>query len=471
MKSNKKQNLPNWVVSGHSKPKTRREFLAQGLIPFVASTFLPNPIQLLTSNEFIESAWGNLNCPSAASNSWIPFIQVDLAGGAALMANVVPMDQGGQMLPSYSIMGLGGRPNIISVFGNTPFYTASGLLAGINAQTTDVIRNNVSVFNICVQSGDDRTSNLMAMNGIVQALGNHGQYLPPTGNTNSATTGRHRPAIIEVNGPLFVNNFNAISSSLNYSGALGALSQPQREKLAKLAKNLNSSQARKLAQSQNISVLNEIVGCAGIKNEEVVISGSNAVDPRQNADMQRIWGINANTAPNTQALVFAALVFNALRKTSGPATITLGGYDYHGNPRNVTDARDNEAGQLIGRIIASAAALNTPVFIALTSDGSVSSVNSDNPGSNFTSDRGSAGSMIGFIYHPRGRVNLRNTQLGYFEQGQLASERSIVGGSTERAVGGMILNYLALNNRVGDFEKIARSMFTTSEIDQLILIS
>jgi len=78
-KNNKK--IPNWAIAGHSKPKTRREFLAHGLIPFVASSFLPNPIEMIRRASFMETAYANLDCADSSNNSWIPVVQIDLAGG------------------------------------------------------------------------------------------------------------------------------------------------------------------------------------------------------------------------------------------------------------------------------------------------------------------------------------------------------------------------------------------------------
>lgn len=475
MSQDKKTNLiPNWALAGHSKPKTRREFLAHGLIPFVASTVLPNPLEIIRSGSFLQTAGASLNCATTSSNSWIPVVQIDLAGGAALMANFVPKDQGGQLLPSYNRMGLGTLPPLTTVFGGASFYTQSGILAGINNQTTELIRNQTSMFGVCVQSGDDRSSNLMAVNGVLQKLGVNGDYLPHTGNVNSASAGRHLPALVPVDGPLVVNNFNALSSSLGFTRNLNALSEAQKVKLAKLTASLNASQARKLASESGARILSDIVGCAAHKNADIIEAGNSIIDPRQNPNFQTIWGINANTQANNDNLVFGSLVYNTLTKNSGSTTIQLGGYDYHGSNRATTDGRDNEAGQLIGRVLASAAALNTPVFIIVTSDGAVGSQQSDTAGSNFNSDRGSAGVLYSFIYNPDRQVAIKSNfanQLGYFESGQLASERSIIGASTERAMAAIIANYLALHNKVGELERVLNTrVFSVEELDKIILI-
>jgi hypothetical protein len=472
-KKQSQKSMPNWSLSGHTQPKTRREFLAHGLIPFVASTFLPNPFNLIKNFSLLDSAYGNTkNCNSSSgTHSWIPVVQIDLAGGAALMANFIPKDQGGQMLPSHNRMGLGKTPSVASHFGGASFYTQSGILAGITAQATEAIRNRTSMFGVCVQSADDRNSNLMAINGVLQKLGVNGSSMPHTGNVNSSTAGHHQPALMSVEGPLVVSNFTTLTSALNFTGSLNSLSSNQKEKLVKLTEVLNSSQSQVLAEQAQTALLHEITSCAAQKTTEVVTTGSSLVDPRPNTDFQRIWGINANTPTNNQSLIFAGLVFNTLKKQSGSCTIQLGGYDYHGQTRAASDQRDNDAGQLIGRVLSSAQALNTPVFIIVTSDGSVGSAQSDTAGGGFTSDRGPAGVLYSFIFDPQKQHRLKANQLGHFETGQLASENSLVGGSTERAMAGILINYLALHNRVGDLEKVlGQRLFSTEELDRLILI-
>ena len=80
--------------------------------------------------------------------------------------------------------------------------------------------------------------------------------------------------------------------------------------------------------------------------------------------------------------------------------------------------------------------------------------------------------LYAFIYHPTQNISLKRNQLGHFEAGQLASENSIVGASTERAIAAIMVNYLALHNRVGDLDvALGRRFFTMNELDQIILIS
>lgn len=283
--------------------------------------------------------------------------------------------------------------------------------------------------------------------------------------------GRHAPAILPPDGPLVVNNFSALTSALSLTSSLQGLSQSQKEKLFKLSQKLNTSQSRKLASTSQISGLEKVVECAGIKNAEVVALGSALVDPRQSAAFNTIWNINANTNGNSQELIFGSLVYNTLKKQSGPATLVLGGYDYHGNARNVTDDRDRTAGLLIGRVLASADALNTPVFIAVTSDGAVGSTRSDSRDVNYTSDRGSAGVLYSFIYRPNSRQVLKDHQIGHFTGGQVAAQDTPVGSNPEKAAAAIVANYLALHGKMGELNRIAgREIFRSDELDKILVV-
>lgn len=406
-------------------------------------------------------------------------VQIDLAGGAALMSNFVPKNQGGQLLNTYSRMGLGKKPELVSVFVGASFHSRSKILEGIIERTSSETRANTSMFGVCVQSGDDRDSNFMAINGMLQKLGANGSLLPHTGTVNSASKGRHRPALVSVEGGLTVNSFDTLVSSLGFSSTLDNLSRSQKEKLTKLTQRLNESQANKLARESGAKILSEIVGCAAQKSADILSSPQTAfIDPKQNEAFKTIWELANNTLPNNESLVFASLVYNSLKKNSGSTTIQLAGYDYHGLSPESTDSQDKRAGELIGRVLASAQALNTPVYIIVTSDGSVGSAASDTIVEDpeevrFNTDRGLAGGLYSFIYNPSRIISLKKTQIGYFEEGQLASEKSVIGSNTERAMAAIILNYLALHghDRVRDLERIlGQQIFTNTQLNEVILI-
>jgi hypothetical protein len=96
-----KKEIPLWAQLGHGKPTTRRELLAAGLMSFSASLIAPAYLRFL-----LPEAHAATVCATNAS-TLIPIVTLNLSGGSAMASNFVPVDQGGQFLPSYDLMGLG----------------------------------------------------------------------------------------------------------------------------------------------------------------------------------------------------------------------------------------------------------------------------------------------------------------------------------------------------------------------------
>lgn len=472
--SKSKKEIPNWVLTGHKKPVTRREFLNYGLIPFAASTFMPNWLSLLSpTGAMAQSA---ANCPSDTGSSMIPFVQLNLSGGAGLMANYVPMDAGGNPLPSYAIMGMGdGQVPIVREFGNAPFAGGgiSNILTGIRQQATAVTIGKTAFIGMCVRSRDDSTENPFAMNGLAHRAGLVGTKLPHLGTDNSPTGIRQSAVLYAPPSPLVVSSFADVANSLGYTAGIAAgLNPAQRERLTKLVSDLNGSQARKLAAITTGQEVNTLIECAGIKNVDLIRQGAGAVDPRSNAAVAAAWGgLNAQTGGNAQNLVFGTMVYNTLIGQSGSASLNIGGYDYHNNPRATTNARDLAAGQTIGRILQTADILQRPVFLYVTSDGAVSSVNSADRQSMFNSDRGAAGMAYIIMYQPSGRVATTGFQIGHYTAAQAAADDTVVGNSTNIATQAAFANYCKMNNRMDLYSRIVTSgLNDTARINQVVKV-
>jgi hypothetical protein len=141
-------------------------------------------------------------------------------------------------------------------------------------------------------------------------------------------------------------------------------------------------------------------------------------------------------------------------------TITLGGYDYHGNDRAVTDARDNAAGTLIGRILNLAQRKNTKVVVYVISDGGVSANGTDigtNGRFSWSSDSGNRGSSLMLVYDPMARPVMRSNsrQMGNFQtSGSIQPDASPMSNSVTTLAKAVMLNYLALHGREGELAAV-----------------
>ncbi|MBX2988000.1 MAG: hypothetical protein KF802_08880 [Bdellovibrionaceae bacterium] len=475
--SKEKKDIPLWAKTGHARPVTRRDFLAAGLIPFAASALLPSWMSLFLASPEAQ-AQSALNC-SSGNSAWIPFITLNLAGGAAMMSNYLPMNAAGAPIASYSKMGLGNKDvPIAREFGNVPFagemngQLLSRFLDGVRA-TAAASLSNTAFMGLCVRSRDDSAENRFDVSGMAHVAGLAGSRLPNLGSNDSLSGFDQLPAVVAPPSPLVIRSFNDAANALGFSASLGtALTQPQREKVAKLVSSLNSSQARKLASFEGGDVLQNLVSCAGIKNEDLIRQGSAAVDPRQNAAIAQLWNINANTGANNRDLVFATMVYNAVSGQSGSANLQLGGFDYHDNSRNTGNTRDREAGLLVGRILETARLLNRPVFLYVTSDGAVSSAESETDRlAPWTSDRGSAGGSYILVYHPAGRIVTTHYQIGSFTDGQAADDKFVIGNNPELAAQAVFANYLQLNRRMDLFERIAGRGLDSKGLSEVIKIA
>lgn len=463
--NNKKNEMPMWAKLGHKKPVTRREFLAAGILPFSASMMAPNWMKLLLGSDYALAA---PNCPTAGSGM-IPMICVDLAGGAGLQANFVPHTQDLQLLTSYTKMGLGTAANlpIERAFGNVPFAGNNNgnliatFLTGYR-NTAAATEANTAFVGMAMNSQDDSSNNNLSPMGMISKAGLTGSQLPGLGTDDSASGGRHRPAIVTPPAPLVVRNFNDIANSLGYAESLGTmLSKNQKVSLTKLVDRLNASQSAKLMSMTNGENIKTLIDCAGIKNTEVVTTGGGAVDPALDTGVAAIWNMGDGTQKS-----FASIAYNTILGNAGGSTISLGGYDYHDNTRTTSDTRDREAGELVGRIVATAAALQKKVFIFVSTDGSVGSDSTSFTGV-WTGDRGNASAGYLMFYDPAKRPETSSFQIGAYTNEQV-TDTKLPSGSAEGAAAAVFANWLKINNRMDLYAAIADRALAQAELDKVL---
>ena len=475
MSDQKKNNKPMWADLSHGRPVTRRDLLATGVLSFSAALLAPNWMKFLLPQA--QAATGL--CPSGGSGL-IPIVTLNLSGGAAMAANFVPMDEGGQPLPSYDVIGLGnGQVPLAMEFGAVPFagqengVYISKFLQGLR-ETASTALTNTAFVGTCVRTRDDSSENPLSIDGLVNAAGLRGGLLPNLGVRSGTTTGiGQKPALVPPSAPLIVSGLSSIQGALGYAGALGnALNQSQKQALAKSIQRLSDAQLRKIASSQIGENVKNLVDCANQKNLQLASLTNTGTDPRTDAsfgaNLNTLWDINGGTGNTNRNLVFAAMTYNALMGNAGAAALELGGYDYHNGTRTTGDAADLTAGQTVGRILQTAAILGKPLFLYVTSDGAVSATQSDSRNSPWNSDRGIAGVSYMMYFDPTGRKQTSNNQIGFFTAGQAASDKTIVGNNAEAASIAVFANYLKLNNKMNLFESIVGRAFDSSKLKDVL---
>lgn len=473
------------LQQSHAKPTSRRDFLATGILGFSGYVLAPSILNVLARPEFAMAA----DAQCAVSGTGMPaFIHVNLSGGASLSSNAPPLGQDRNPLAKYDLLGLGADNLFLTddarshtafqgvrLSGNKNAGTPAGhFWLGLSQAASAAALDKTSFVCVCVTSGDDSSNNPASVIGLVSAAGVNGDLLPSLGSRDGTGSGVGQiPAIIKPDAPLVVRSYADIESALKPAGSLASrLSEGRRRKLLELVNSLSGSQARAIAAvgSATGTKLAQVVECATGKNIELASKADPGIDPGLNSAVATVWGITAGNK-NGGTYAQAAMVYNALKGNSAVTGIDLGGYDYHGAGRATQNTKDADAGRMVGRIIESANALGKPVMIHVTSDGSVSSGSGSAFGGDFNNDSGNRGQTWVFAYDPNGRPAMKNDQfkhqVGYFTNGQGATDQSAVG-SVEKAAACVFANYLAFAKQSAKFDSIAPGVFQRADMDEVI---
>jgi len=487
-----KKTLMDYLKGDHPIPTTRREFMASGLLTFSAAVAAPTLTQLISSSAWaqeVDCATGDGSAGSGADRAL--FIHVQLAGGAALYAQHVAAGAGGTPLPQPGLMGIGPNPNIVNRFSNqAPFFAGSNFLQSMDDQLDGMqdAYDNSTFVAVAAASVDDTSSNAQDVSGMLQAAGIVGEKLPTTivGNNSS----RFQGAVLDRTSMLRVQNAGSMEGALGVAGALGRLPGSADEQnalhvsMVKLIEDLNKNQVQALAADPGShasqAAFKNLVQCAAQKNVSNMASQTN------------VDFLDGNAAGFADAAAYAAAfqgggnnvtaagqaIGAGLSGLTNLVEINLGGYDYHqGNSRATANQRDGQAGDLIGRILRGARAAGKPIFIMISSDGSVRGPR--DPGAaanqNWAGDAGRRGMAYMISYNPTGAIAAAGHQFGNYSdasfqlnhfQGTEVAQVNPIGdlqGSPLMA-SAVFLNYLNVIGQPNLIDKVGqvKSMLTSS---------
>ncbi len=463
----------------HGKPITRRDLLKAGALQFAATMTAPTLFEILLNAE-VARAQACLQAPT--------FVGLKLNGGAAMLGNFVAMAQNRDYLSTYEQLGLGTRTQIsarvTNAFGEAKFFDGSQFLAGIQTTAAATTLASTSFVGIPVASNDDTDQNPFDVTYFISKFGVVGNILPNLGRRQSLTGIAQQPALAKTPPtPLSVGSLADISNALSVQGSLAVLSDAQKVSVFNAINKLSESQARTLASNTGGTVLQQLVNQATSQNMSLVSSSTNGIDPLQDtavsARFNTIWA-NANNQnmqnQNAGAMerVFGTMVYNTLRGNAGTCNMDMGGYDYHGQGRATQDAQDLAAGRVMGQILESAAAMQRPVMLMVTSDGAVGAPAGSGPGAAFTSDRGQGGCIYLFAYHPlrrppatdrNGRADHQVGQLA----GQAAVDTTFLTGNDPALAGlAAFANFASFAGNLGAFFSISGNVWNQDQVEQVV---
>lgn len=473
--------------SGHTL-KSRRDFVAQGLLSGIGLSLAPSLMTLLKSQE----ALGAEGCTDLAGmDKKTPIILIDLSGGSNIAgSNVIVGDQMGQhsYLGSYRRLGLGDdlRPSQVGVnedFG-IKFHPQSGVLQGMLNNTTQTLRAKVDGGIFCASSDNDTGNNPHNPIYWLSKAGATGDLIATAGTRDGRSGGRSRiptssydptmaPVIIQrpqdCTGLVSLGRISEIFGS-NASGEAKA------RKVLKTMEYMSEKRLQMFSQKSLPQQVKDVLSCG--YDTTAFTSGAystSGVDPREDADVTSLFDMNNGNERKSGSI--AKMVLDGY---AGVGTIELGGYDYHGNPRTETDNRDRNVGNIIGKILSLAEKKQKDVMIYVFSDGAVSSNQSGNGKLAFTNDDDdrAATYMLLYRHNATSRADiLRNgagptakRQIGHYNS-NTAIERNanLISNNVENLAKAVVANYLALHGEEGRLaEIVGNNPFGSNLEDYLI---
>ena len=492
----------------HKRPVTRRDFLAQGFSSGLATIAAPTVFSLFADPRAAQAALSpdlvalKASCGlDVAGAGKIPFICIDLAGGANMVgSNVLIGGPGGQLdflsTAGYGKLGLPGDmlPSMTNVATGTSFtdsrlglsfHSDSAFLRGILDRIAPATAASINGAVIAARSENDTGNNPHnPMYGIHQAgadgalatlIGSRasdsgGNSMAPAGLIDLSVRPTKVDRASDVTGLVDTGQLASLLSLDDTVAVMEAIQRISDRKLQKIDPKQPWADPKQTTVTRN-EVVKELVNCGYVKAADVVdqYGDPTSLNPDLDPDIVGAGGIFSRAEYDNDAEFrkTAAVMKMVLSGYAGAGTIALGGYDYHGQGRATGELRDLRAGRCMGACLEYAARRGMPLMLYVFSDGSISAsgqVDSTTDGRGkfmWTSDNQSTAASFFLVYNPGGRPNLvdtgaggaaRHQQIGYFRaDASVETASSPAAANVNLLVETVVLNYMALHGEQGQF--------------------
>jgi hypothetical protein len=475
----------------HSRPRTRREFVAQGFMSGAATILGPSLLGMMAANPRIARAAlaGDIQtavagCGITTGAGKIPFICFDLAGGGNIAgSNVLVGGPKGQLdflsVAGYSKLGLPGTmvPNpstsgnfIDSTFG-LRFHSDSAHLRGMKARTgASAMANTTGTVIPALSQNDTNVNPHNPMYGVY-SFGARGGLLNLIGSMSSISGGNSMAPpnwVIPSAAPVKISSSNDSKGLVN-TGQLGVLLPPA--DVTNVMESIKRISDAKYAQVQaytdsksNAAALGPqgTQACGYTKAAYIVdkYNSPSAVNPDVDANIVGSGGIftTAEYQANTDYQKTAAVMKLVIDGNAAAGTIEMDGFDYHTGDRATGEARDFNVGNCIGAVLEYAARVKSPVMIYVFSDGSLASsgmIDSSVGGRGkgvWTGDNQNVAATYFLVYNPTGKPASAQSspelslQMGSFNpDGSLNTSATPAANNVFNLAQMVTLNYMALH--------------------------
>ena len=483
----------------HPRPVTRRQFVAQGFVAGTATVIAPTLFGLFANPRAALAALSpdlealKQSCGIAVQGAGkIPFICIDLAGGANMAgSNVLTGGQGGQRdflsAAGYGRLGLPGdmvpnAPNpgsatndFIEARLGLLFHLDSAFARGILERVSVTTAASVNGAVIPARSENDTGNNPHnPMYGIFRA-GADGELLTLIGSQSSESGGNSMAPAYLVDAsvrPTKVDRTSDVTGLVDTGKLVGLLDQDDAvcvmESIQRLA---DDKLARVDTGITRDAVIKDLVRCNYVKAADLTdrYGDPSALNPELDPDIVGPAGIfsRAEFDNESEFRKTAAVMKMVINGYAGAGTITMGGYDYHGQGRATGEIMDLRAGRCMGACLEYAARRGVPLMLYVFSDGSLSAdgvVDGSAEGRgkfDWSSDNQQTAASFFLVYNPGGRPQLytgdsrppeQHQQIGWFRSdGSIETAGTPAANNVNLLVETLVLNYMALHGEQGDF--------------------
>jgi hypothetical protein len=484
----------------HPRPRTRREFLAQGfifgsgLVVGGVSLTLPNKARATLSPDLAPLLQSM--CGATQLQRKIPFICFDLAGGSSVAGSHVLVGQPGGQLDFISTAGYEKQglpadmiPPIVNPVSQTndfintelglAFHSDSAFLRGILERVTPANRANINGAVIPARSENDTGNNPHnPMYGIARA-GADGALATLIGSSNTDSGGNSMSPISLVDvtlRPTKVDRPSDVTGLVDVGDLTSVLSQQDAVAVMESIYRISADKMNQVSVGGDPvvhpeDVVKDLVKCGYLKSADLADQFANPadLDPGVDSDIVGSTGIfsAAEFSANAEFRKTASVMKMVINGYAGAGTIQMGGYDYHGGARAEGEVKDLRAGRCMGACLQYAALRGVPLMMYVFSDGSLSSngvIDNSVDGRGkceWTSDNQQTAATWFLVYNPNGRAQLmgatateqaRHQQIGWMRtDGSVDTTSTPAANSVNTLAHVAILNWMALHGEQNQF--------------------
>ena len=516
----------------HHRPRTRREFIAQGFQAGVGTVVGTSSLaailqaqkaysqNALTLSEDILA--GIEACRDGVEKKFdrVSFIAFDLAGGANIAgSNVLVGGQGGQMdflsTAGYSKQGLPGdmipglpeaTPTATSNGDHTDttlglaFHSDSQMLAGILEMTSPETQQAINGTVIAARSENDTGNNPHNPMYAINLAGANGTLLPLIGSRPSESGGNSMAPMQLINNevrPTKVDRPSDVTGLVNV-GDFGSIGDQQIVSIMEYVSRLSDRKINRMDTGLDSALDADIkakLSCTYRRSAELAKDFPPTInlDPIADPDIVGPDGVftmeefSSDREFQKTASVMKLALGGADTNSSpyaGAGTITMGGYDYHTGDRSTGEARDLRAGRCMGACLEYARRKGRKLMMYVYSDGSVFSngMTDDSAGGRgkgvWTGDNQQTAAAFFLVYDPNGRPQLTaetRNQIGYMRpSGDVETSSHPAANNVNQLVQMVMLNYMALHGEQGDFinkfesNNLVQGLGSASQLDNYV---